>query len=80
MCMEHSFPREEPPNLQALLKNSLTQPQEGWGTPSPYLPKRKPSLSCLINRKYLLARRRGGEGRGGEPPGRELAFSLLGGP
>lgn len=77
MSKEH-FPREKPPNLQALLKNSSTQPQEGWGTPSPYLPKRKPSLSCLINRKYLLARRR--ERRGGEPPGRELALFFLGVP
>lgn len=25
-CKEHSFPREEPPNLQALLKDSPTQP------------------------------------------------------
>lgn len=36
---EHSFPREELPNLQALLKDSLTQ--TGWGatSPSPSLPK-----------------------------------------
>lgn len=28
-CKEHSFPREEPPNLQALFKDSPTQPKEG---------------------------------------------------
>lgn len=37
---EHSFPREESPNLQALLKDSPTQPGVGvGGPPSPPLPK-----------------------------------------
>ena len=73
---EHSS-REEPPNLQALLKDSPTQPGGGRGGASSIsTPSQKPSLSCLINRKYLLAGRR--EERGAVWK-RKLAPSLLGG-
>ena len=47
----------------------------GWGA-SISTPSQKPSLSCLINRKYLLAGRREGRGTVWK---RELAPSLLGG-
>lgn len=58
---EHSFPREESPNLQALLKDSPTQPGVGVGGLHLH-PFPKLSLSRFINRKYSISWREGGRG------------------
>lgn len=71
------FQRENPPNLQAVLKDSSTQPMEGKNSS---IPSPKPSPSCLINRKYLLAGRRGAARRswGGGVPQALASLKLRG--